>query len=154
MPPDAAQTFAAILQEDAGNVAAIAGLARAYLALGDTERAKREIAASRRRRARRPTRQRGGAALIDLAEAARVGEADELEAAVAPTRTIIRRASSSLSALVGHGDGAGRDDTLIELFLDATATGTTARRKGCWSAVRGRGADERCAKTGVVACAR
>ena len=37
---DAAQTFAAILQEEEGNVAALGGLARSYLALGEIEQAK------------------------------------------------------------------------------------------------------------------
>ena len=41
---DAAQTFAAILAEDDGNVAAIAGLARAHLALGEIERAREILA--------------------------------------------------------------------------------------------------------------
>ena len=41
---DAAQTFAAILAEDEGNVAAIAGLARAHLALGEIERAREILA--------------------------------------------------------------------------------------------------------------
>ena len=41
---DAAQTFAAILAEEDGNVQAIAGLARAHLALGEVERAREILA--------------------------------------------------------------------------------------------------------------
>ena len=66
---DAAQTFAAILAEDEGNVAALAGLARAHLALGEIERARGDPGAGAEGQGERPG-DRGGAG----ADRARRGE--------------------------------------------------------------------------------
>ena len=90
---DAAQTFAAVLAEDEGNPVALAGLARAYLALGDIERARGvlEMAPKKDHPALAAAR-----AQIELAEAsADVGEAAELTAAVERDPTTTRRASTS-----------------------------------------------------------
>ena len=80
---DAAQTFAAILAEDEGNVAALGGLARAYLALGDTERARGVLELAPKEKAGDPALA-AARAQIELAEAsAGAGETAELEAALA-----------------------------------------------------------------------
>ena len=59
---DAAQTFAAILAEDEANVAALAGLARAHLALGELEPGARDPGAGARRQGERPGAPRGAGA--------------------------------------------------------------------------------------------
>ena len=106
---DAAQTFAAILAEDEGNVAAIAGLARAHLALGEIERAREILALA-------PAAKAGDAAIlaakaqIELAEAsAGAGETAELRAAVERNPDDHQARFDLAMALVGKGDQAGRD---------------------------------------------
>ena len=49
----AAEIFASVLQEEADNVKALAGLARCYLKTGDLERAEQTLASRRRRSATR-----------------------------------------------------------------------------------------------------
>lgn len=113
---DAAQTFSAILVEDEGNVAAIAGLARAHLALGEVERAREILALA-------PADKAGDSAIlaakaqIDLAEmSAGAGETAELEAAVARNPDDLQARYDLAMALVGTGDNAGAIDALLELF--------------------------------------
>ncbi len=113
---DAAQTFAAILTEDEGNVAALAGLARAHLALGEIERAREILALA-------PKGKEGDAALaaaraqIELAEAsAEVGETAELAAAVERDPDDNQARYDLALALVGKGDQAGAIEVLLELF--------------------------------------
>ena len=113
---DAAQTFSAILVEDEGNVAAIAGLARAHLALGEVERAREILALA-------PADKAGDSAIlaakaqIDLAEmSAGAGETAELEAAVARNPDDLQARYDLAMALVGGGDNAGAIDALLELF--------------------------------------
>ena len=113
---DAAQTFAAILAEDEGNVAAIAGLARAHLALGEIERAREILALA-------PAAKANDAAIlaakaqIELAEAsAGAGETGELRAAVERNPDDHQARFDLAMALVGKGDQAGAIDALLELF--------------------------------------
>ncbi len=113
---DAAQTFAAILAEDEANVAAIAGLARAHLALGETERAREILALA-------PAEKASDAAIlaasaqIELAEAsAGAGETTELRAALERNPSDHQARYDLALAQVGEGDQAGAIDTLIELF--------------------------------------
>ena len=113
---DAAQTFAAILQEDEGNVAALAGLARSYLALGDTDRAKGVLELTPKGKESDPAIA-AARAQIDLAEAsAGAGEAGELEAALARNPDDHQARFELALAQVGQGDGEAAIDTLIELF--------------------------------------
>lgn len=113
---DAAQTFSAILVEDEGNVAAIAGLARAHLALGEIDRAREILALA-------PADKAGDTAIlaakaqIDLAEmSAGAGETAELEAAVARNPDDLQARYDLAMALVGTGDNAGAIDALLEIF--------------------------------------
>jgi putative thioredoxin len=113
---DAAQTFSAILAEDDGNVAAIAGLARAHLALGEIERAREILALA-------PAAKANDAALlaakaqIELAEAsAGAGETAELEAALERNPDDHQARYDLAMAQVGAGDQAGAIATLLELF--------------------------------------
>ena len=112
----AAETFAAILAEEEGNVAAIAGLARAHLALGETVRAREILALA-------PKDKAGDAAIlaalaqIDLAEAsADAGEAGELEARLAADAGDHQARYDLAMALIGKGDAAAAIDALLELF--------------------------------------
>ena len=106
---DAAQTFAAILAEDEANLAAIGGLARAHLAMGDLEQARGILALA-------PKGKENDAliaavrAQIDLAEAsAEAGDAGRVAARRwSATRTTTRRATTSRTALVGEGRHGGR----------------------------------------------
>jgi putative thioredoxin len=112
----AAETFAAILQEEEGNVAAVAGLARAHLALGDTVRAREFLALAPKEKANDPALL-AAQAQIDLAEAsADAGEAGELEARLAADADDHQARYDLAMALIGKGDAAGAIDALLELF--------------------------------------
>ena len=112
----AAETFAAILQEEEGNVVAVAGLARAHLALGDTVRAREFLALAPMEKANDPALL-AAQAQIDLAEAsADAGEAGELEARLASDADDHQARYDLAMALIGKGDAAGAIDALLELF--------------------------------------
>jgi putative thioredoxin len=113
---DAAQTFAAILAEDEGNPAALAGLARAYLALGDLERARSVLDLTPKGKEGDPAIA-AARAQIELAEAsADVGEASELTARLERDPGDHQARFDLAMALVGKGDQAGAIDQLLELF--------------------------------------
>jgi putative thioredoxin len=114
---DASQTFAAVLAEDATNLAAIAGLARAHLALGETEQAKGILGLT-------PKGKEGDAAIaaaraqIELAEATAgaTGETAELEARLAADPDDHQARYDLALARVGAGNSEGAIDDLLELF--------------------------------------
>jgi len=113
---DAAQTFAAILAEDEGNVAAIGGLARAHLALGDFAQARGILALAPKGKETDP-RITSVRAQIDLAEAsADAGEAGELLAALERDPDDHQARFDLALALVAKGDAEGAIDTLLDLF--------------------------------------
>ena len=113
---DAAQTFAAILHEEEENLPALAGLARAYLALGDTERAKGVLALVPKGKETDPG-VAAARAQIELAEAsAGAGEAGELAAQVAQNPDDHQSRFDLALAQVGQGDTEAAIDTLLELF--------------------------------------
>jgi putative thioredoxin len=113
---DAAQTFAAILTEDEGNVVALAGLARAHLALGEVDRAREVLALAPKGKENDPALA-AARAQIELAEAsAGAGEAGALKAAVAADPDDHQARYDLAMALIGEGDQAGAIDELIELF--------------------------------------
>jgi putative thioredoxin len=113
---DAAQTYSAILAEDESNVAAIAGLARAHLALGDVERAREILTLASAGKANDPALL-AAKAQIELAEAsAGAGETAELKAAVERNPDDLQARYDLAMALIGKGDQAGAIDALLELF--------------------------------------
>jgi putative thioredoxin len=113
---DAAQTFAALLTQDEGNVVALAGLARAHLALGEVERAREVLALAPKGKENDPALA-AARAQIELAEAsAGAGEAGALKAAVAADPDDHQARYDLAMALIGEGDQAGAIDELIELF--------------------------------------
>ena len=113
---DAAQTFAAILTEDEGNVAALAGLARAHLALGEFERAREILALAPKGKENDPAIA-AARAQIELAEAsAGAGDTAELAAALERNPDDHQARHDLAMALVGKGDPEGAIDALLELF--------------------------------------
>lgn len=113
---DAAQTFAAILAEDEGNAAALGGLVRAHLALGEVERAKGILAMAPAEKANDPAIA-AARAQVELAEAtAGAGEAGELAAAVERDPQDHQARYDYAMALIAQGDQPGAIDALLELF--------------------------------------
>ena len=114
---DAAQTFAAILTEDEGNVAALAGLARSHLALGEVERAREILALAPKGKENDPATRRGAGA-----DRARRGERRRRRGGRAARGAVERNPNDHQArydlamALVGKGDQAGAIDALLELF--------------------------------------
>lgn len=113
---DAAQTFAAILGEEEGNIAALSGLARSHLALGEIAKARETLDLA-------PKGKENDAAIlsvraqIDLLEAsADAGEAGELAAAVERDPGDHQARFDLAMALTADGDTSGAIDTLLELF--------------------------------------
>ena len=112
----AASLYAALLAQDATNVAALAGLARSYLQTGAIEQAKQTLAMvpeakqQRRRgrgRARRARSRRAGA----VGRPARRIEAEGRR----PIRSTIRRASTSRSRSTARASAQEAVDNLIEI---------------------------------------
>jgi putative thioredoxin len=113
---DAAQTFAAILAEEEGNVAAISGLARSHLALGETAKARAILDLAPKEKANDPAIA-AVRAQIDLAEAsAGAGEAGALAAALAANPGDLQARYDLAMALVARGDAEGAIEELLELF--------------------------------------
>ena len=113
---DAAQTFAAILAEDEGNLVALTGLARAHMALGDLEQARGILALA-------PKGKENDAlvaavrAQIDLAEAsANAGDAGQYLAALERNPNDHQARFDLATALVAQGDPDGAVEALLELF--------------------------------------
>ena len=113
---DAAQTFAAILEEDPMNAAAYGGLVRCYVALDDLDQAEAilngapaEIATSAPLEAAR--------AQIDLArQSANAGPLAELMAAVDADPSNLQARYDLAQALVAAGKTADAVDQLLDLF--------------------------------------
>jgi len=113
---DAAQTFAAILEEEADNAGAYAGLVRAHLALDEAEKAKAMLDAV-------PEQMRGAPeiaairAQIDLAEAAAdAGPIGELRAAVDANPDDNKSRFDLATALAATGNNAQAINELLDLF--------------------------------------
>jgi putative thioredoxin len=113
---DAAQTFAAILGEEPGHPVALGGMARAYLALGDVEKAKGILDSAPADKASDPaiTTVR---AQIDLMEAS-AGAGDEAEFLAALDRNSDdHQARFDLAlARIARKDHEGAIEALLDLF--------------------------------------
>ncbi|NTT84567.1 thioredoxin family protein [Tabrizicola fusiformis] len=113
---DAAETFAAILEEEPGNAAAYAGLIRSHLALGNldeaaglADKAPAEVTKSKEVEATR--------AQIELArQAAKAGPLDELHALLAKDPTNRQAMFDLATAQHAAGDVEGAVTTLLDLF--------------------------------------
>ncbi len=113
---DAAQTYAAVLAEEPENATALAGLARAYLALDDVEKARALIANA-------PEAIQNDPALIaisaeiDLKEAsANAGDTADLNSKLQANPDDHQTRFDLAIALAGKGDNEAAIDELLELF--------------------------------------
>jgi putative thioredoxin len=114
---EAAQMYAAILQEEQGHPAALAGLARAHLALGDVEKAKAILDLAPPEKAGDPliTAARAQLELVE-ASAGAAGEAAGLRARLERDPDDHRARYDLATALVAQGDHEGAIDALLEIF--------------------------------------
>ena len=114
---DAAEVFAALLEQDRALTGAIGGLARAYLALGQLDQAKAVLELT-------PPAKTGDAAIataraqIELAEmaAGATGETEALRAKLAADPDDHLARLDLAQALIAAGDPASAMDELLELF--------------------------------------
>ena len=113
---DAAQTFAAIAQEDPSNAAAYGGLVRAHLAMGEAARARQLLDAAPREMAGLPEIEAGRAQLELAEQAASAGPVAELAARVEAEPSDHQARYDLATALMASGDAAGAVDHLLELF--------------------------------------
>ena len=113
---DAAQVYAAILQEEKENLRAIVGLARCHLAMQEIDKAKGMLALVPADKANDPL-VTGLQAQIALAEeTAGAGEAGEFRARLERDPNDHQARYDLAMALVAQGDHAAAVDELLELF--------------------------------------
>ncbi|WP_185803832.1 thioredoxin family protein [Pontivivens nitratireducens] len=113
---DAAQVFAAILEEDPAQPRAIAGLANAYMALGETAQAKAVLDAAPEQVAE-AAEISAVRARIELTEAsAGAGELDTLQAAVEAAPDDHQARFDLALAQIGAGENDAAIDSLLEIF--------------------------------------
>jgi len=113
---DAAETFAAILEEEPENAVAYGGLIRAHLAIGNLEQA--ELLAQNAPAAVAKSKEVEAArAQIELArQAAKAGPVDELRAVLAKDPANRQAMFDLATALHASGDVEGAVNTLLDLF--------------------------------------
>ncbi|MGE4611147.1 MAG: thioredoxin [Paracoccaceae bacterium] len=113
---DAIETFAAILSEEADNLAAAAGLIRAYMASDDLEKAKAVLEDIPEDKKSDPLLLTA-IAQIDLAEAAAdLGETAEFRTALEADADDHQARLDLATALAVAGDASGAIDELLEAF--------------------------------------
>ena len=113
---DAAETFAAILQEDANNAAAYAGLVRAYVALGDLDQAEAILNGAPAEISTDPALEAVHAQITLAKEAANAGPVAELQAAVEASPDDHQSRFDLAVALHANGNVQEAVDELLELF--------------------------------------
>lgn len=113
---DAAETFAAILEEDPANAAAYGGLVRSHLALDNLDQAEALLNAAPAAITGAKEVQAARAALDLKREAAKAGPADALHAAVAADPANAQARYDLALALHAQGDVEGAVDALLDLF--------------------------------------
>ncbi len=113
---DAAQTYAAILEEEPENAAALAGLAKSYLALDDADRARAIVENA-------PEAVQGDPLLvavlaeIDLKVAsAEAGDTADLRAKLEANPDDLETRFDLANALAGAGDNEGAINELLDIF--------------------------------------
>ncbi len=113
---DAAQTFAAILQEDESNLRALSGLIRTHLAMGDVDQAKGMLALIPDGKDKDPALA-SALAQLELAETTRdSGESSELAAIVEADPSNLQARFDLAIALIAKKDHEAAVDHLLELF--------------------------------------
>jgi putative thioredoxin len=113
---DAAQTFAAILQEDPQNAAAYGGLVRSYIALEDLEQAEAILNGAPAEISHAPELEAAHAQLELKRQAAKAGPVDELRAKVAADPADHQARFDLALALHAHDEVEAAVDELLELF--------------------------------------
>jgi putative thioredoxin len=113
---DAAQTFAAILQEDAQNAAAYGGLVRAYIALDDLDQAEAILNGAPAEISKAPELEAAHAQLELARQAASAGPVSDLRARVDAAPEDHQARFDLALALQASGQTAEAVDELLELF--------------------------------------
>lgn len=113
---DAAETFAAILEEEPENAGAFSGLARTYLAIGELDRAEALLAAAPPKIARAKELEAARAQLELARQAAKAGPEDALRAAVTANPGDAQARFDLALALHAGGKVEEAVDELLELF--------------------------------------
>ncbi|TCL00663.1 thioredoxin [Shimia isoporae] len=113
---DAAETFAAILEQDTESVAAFAGLARANIALGALDQAEAVLNGAPAAFADAPEVEAAHAQLALARQAENAGPVAELRAAVAADAGNHQARLDLAQALHGAGEVEAAVDELLELF--------------------------------------
>ena len=113
---DAAQTFAAILQEEPEHAAAFGGLVRAYLAGGQEDQAEAILGQVPEKIANAPEVEAARAQLALVKQAASAGPVAELRAAVDANPDDHQARFDLAQALHASGDVEGAVNELLELF--------------------------------------
>ena len=113
---DAAQTFAAILEEDASNPVVYGGLARSYLALGDLDQAEAVLNGAPAEIASAPEMEAAHAQLELARQAADSGPVADLTAAVEADPADHQARFDLAQALYANGDAEAAVAQLLDLF--------------------------------------
>ncbi len=113
---DAAQTFAAILEEEPAHAAAYGGLVRAYLAAGQADQAEAILNAAPAEIAAAPEVEAARARLRLARQAETAGPVADLRAAVAKRPDDLQARFDLAQALVAAGETQAAVDELLEIF--------------------------------------
>ncbi len=113
---DAAETFAAILEEDGMHAGAAGGLIRSYLALGDAEQAEAALNGVPAEIHDKPEVEAARAAVELAKQAQNAGPVAELAAAVEADENNHQARLDLAVALHATGDSQGAVDQLLDLF--------------------------------------
>ncbi|RDC75245.1 thioredoxin [Rhodovulum sp. 12E13] len=113
---DAAQTFAAVLGEDANNAPALAGLARAHLAMGEIDKAEGLLTTAPEAIFDAPELEAVRAQVELARQAEKAGPADELRARLEADPDDHQARFDLATALHAAGETEAAVDELLELF--------------------------------------
>ena len=113
---DAAQTYAAILEEDDKRAAAYAGLAQCYLAKDDIDGAEAVLNGAPVEVSKDPAIEAVHAQIALARQAANAGPVDDLRAEVEADPANHQARYDLAQALLASGDTQGAVDQLLELF--------------------------------------
>ena len=113
---DAAQTFAAILEEDPMNAAAYGGMVRSYVAMGELEQAEALLNGAPIEISKAPELEAAHAQLQLAHQAADAGPVAELTEKVEANPDDHQARFDLAQALYAHNDAEGAVDHLLELF--------------------------------------
>ena len=113
---DAAQTFAAVLEEEPNNPAAYGGLVRAHIALGDLEKAEAVLNGAPAEIAQSPELEAAFAQLELVKQGQNAGPLEDLRSAVAANPDDHQARLDFAQALYAAGEAEPAVSELLELF--------------------------------------